>query len=143
MRRRYVLYRRTAATDVIAAATAGSTLRGSVNVVRQSADCNGSIRSSETRFFLSSSVPDPGHRIVRCARVSGWWMRGRSEQVSAVTRNFRASPGHVMIISLRTLKYESLYGLRIWIEVSIDVTVHVAITKTNCLIMVDYLVLRA
>jgi hypothetical protein len=44
-------------------------VRGSVKDVRQSFDPNDVAHPSGTCFFLSSSVPDPGHRIVRFADV--------------------------------------------------------------------------
>jgi hypothetical protein len=50
-------------------ATARITVRGSVNDVRQSFDPNELAHPSGTCFFLSSSVPEPGHRIVRFAKV--------------------------------------------------------------------------
>jgi hypothetical protein len=68
IRRRYVLYRRTAATEVTVNASDGITVRGSVKDVRQSFDVTDPTHP-DTLSFFSSSVPNPGHRIVRFAEV--------------------------------------------------------------------------
>jgi hypothetical protein len=73
-------------TDVAANANAGTTVRASVSE---------SAHDLDTCCFLSSSVPDPGHRIVRFADVLrsegyGGFVCGTDERKDAGARHASA-----------------------------------------------------
>jgi hypothetical protein len=69
MRRRYDLYRRTAAIVETVRAIDGTRVRGSRNAEAQS----DGIGAARLLFVLSSASLDQGHRIVRVARVLSCW----------------------------------------------------------------------
>jgi hypothetical protein len=81
------LYMRTATTDVTAAAIEGITLRRSVNVARQLLVLAESSHDSGAPLFLSSSVLDPGHRIVRCCDTVVVAGRSRTRTASGAVSN--------------------------------------------------------
>jgi hypothetical protein len=66
MRRRYDLYRRTAATVETVSAIDGTRVRGSRSEAAQS---DTSLAAARLGFVLSSASLDQGHRIVGAARV--------------------------------------------------------------------------